>query len=564
MASAAKKKLNAIAAEGIQEFQVTEVPIRLDTRLCAVDPYNRDGTLMSGRKVHELLFKIVKAGFSLLKVFVGIVVDIHPKRLAKVLEHNSAITSGDPLLPDISKQEPPVFTVLHTNHFIMIHRCFHYKTPTIEKVQKLGLCTPDGRLSLSLLKDVDPAFHDYLLAGHRAIRLRADIMDHPPLVRSIISSCNNDLAMGETEMQLMLVLRDMVFSQEGETKTTFDTSELEELEIRFPHLRHHIDPFIKFVAKFGKPNTPFLGNLDVYFSEHVQAEDATSEAPFWNLLSEFPHEYGWAVIAFAKDNYSWDKITGGICKGVPLNKLAKVIKETGKLRELHDFISTWRQAGRFDSISPKGKSRVLALLDIMCSRVTLHQKVRTASPANSKDEVELSKLDHVSTICEYTLMLEKQKATGSQTSEYNPDDYPDLVALLVDAAPTNKSKTKLKQQYMPEYSELGELTNKKALFGARGYRAAHEVMTDDIISYEKDKGQVFQIQNRAPGVIKAVTESSILIEFKNIGPVTWRWSDFPHEHVVVTKGDDVTKKTFVQDSSAYPLTSTKAYKVMSS
>ena len=152
---------------------------------------------------------------------------------------------------------------------------------------------------------------------------------------------------------------------------------------------------------------------------------------------------------------------------------------------------------------------------------------------------------------------------GSQTTEFNPDDYPDLIALQVDAAPTNKSKTKTKQ-YMPEYSELGELTNKKALFGARGYRAAHEVMTDDIISYEKDKGQVFQIQNRAPGVIKAVTESSILIEFKNIGPVTWRWSDFPHEHVVVTKGDDVTKKTFVQDSSAYPLTSTKAYKVMSS
>ena len=123
MASAAKKKLNAIAAEGIQEFQVTEVPIRLDTRLCAVDPYNRDGTLMSGRKVHELLFKIVKAGFSMLKVFIGIVVDIDPKRLPKVLEHNLAITSGGPLLPGISEQEPPAFTVLHTNHFIMIHRC---------------------------------------------------------------------------------------------------------------------------------------------------------------------------------------------------------------------------------------------------------------------------------------------------------------------------------------------------------------------------------------------------------------------------------------------------------
>ena len=129
MASSQKKKMNAVAADAIKQFSVTDVPIRLDPRLCAVDPLNRDGTLISGKQVHELLFKILKVGFSLLmKVCIRIVVDISPKRLDEVLKHNTSMTSGDPLLPDIIQQEPPIFTVLHTNHFTIIHRCFHFRT----------------------------------------------------------------------------------------------------------------------------------------------------------------------------------------------------------------------------------------------------------------------------------------------------------------------------------------------------------------------------------------------------------------------------------------------------
>ena len=413
MSSSSKDPLNAISDEAIRKFQVTDVPIRLDPRLCAIDPYNRDETLMSGKKVHELLWKIMRSGFSLFKVSVGFVVDLPAYRLEAVRTHNKAISSGDPLLADIPDEEVPVFTVIHTNHFVQIHRCFVFQTPTIAKNQELGITTPDGRLSLHLLAQRSPAFHDYLEAGHRAIRLRAEILQHPALVKSIITSCNHDLAMGETEMQLMVVIRALLHPKDGpskEAKDVLDDSSLEDLNIRFPHLRHHIKPFVSFVAQFGTQSTGFIEDLDVYYTEHVQALGATSDATFWDQLSAFPPEFGWAAIAFAKDHFSWDKISGGICKGVPLNRLKILMKDRQKMRDLHGFLMSWRQqAGRFDTLSTKARSRVLAQLDMLSSRVTLHGKERMPSPGNAAEEIEISTLAHVAKVCDYFLQSEKAR-----------------------------------------------------------------------------------------------------------------------------------------------------------
>lgn len=99
--------------------------------------------------------------------------------------------------------------------------------------------------------------------------------------------------------------------------------DIEDLQLRFPHYHHHIEPFAKFVYGFRAPDTPFVDNLDIYYSEYVQAEAVKSEAVFWQTLCEFPFEFGWAVIAFAKDNYAVDKIQAGLCKGVPVTKLKK-------------------------------------------------------------------------------------------------------------------------------------------------------------------------------------------------------------------------------------------------
>jgi hypothetical protein len=83
--------LNKIAEEAIARFRVCEGTIRVDPRACAIDPSNRQSTLMSGKRVHALINSIVRAGFSEAKAGHSVVVDVDTKRLPEILEHNKKL-----------------------------------------------------------------------------------------------------------------------------------------------------------------------------------------------------------------------------------------------------------------------------------------------------------------------------------------------------------------------------------------------------------------------------------------------------------------------------------------
>ena len=102
-------KLNKVAEDAIQKFNVASEPQRVDVRSCLIYPLNRHGTPMSGLRVHRLLRDIILVGFSLKKAQVGIVVDITPKRLEEVVAHNKKILQGDSLLPPMAEGEVPHF-----------------------------------------------------------------------------------------------------------------------------------------------------------------------------------------------------------------------------------------------------------------------------------------------------------------------------------------------------------------------------------------------------------------------------------------------------------------------
>ena len=151
-----------------------------------------------------LLNSIIKAGFSEDKASVGIVVDVTDKRKEFVLSHNRTVTHGDDLLPDVSNSNEALFTVLHTNHFTMICRCFVFGWKTTVANQKLGITCPQGKLSLPHLAQVEPAFAKYIQEGLRVIRLGPEILQYPHSVAAITSSYNLNLAMGETEGELLV------------------------------------------------------------------------------------------------------------------------------------------------------------------------------------------------------------------------------------------------------------------------------------------------------------------------------------------------------------------------
>jgi hypothetical protein len=69
------EKIHKIADEGVNLFKYAKEE-RIQCRTCLVDKMNRDGTLMSSGRVHNLITDIVTEGFSEYKVSKGVVVDL--------------------------------------------------------------------------------------------------------------------------------------------------------------------------------------------------------------------------------------------------------------------------------------------------------------------------------------------------------------------------------------------------------------------------------------------------------------------------------------------------------
>ena len=257
-------KLNKVAEDAIQKFSVAAEPQRVDVRSCLIDPLNRHGIPMSGVRVHRLLRDILKAGFTLEKAQVGVVVDITPQRLEEVVEHNKKILQGDSLLPPLAEGETPFFSVLHTNHFTMICRCFIYRWTTTKEVRELGVTDADKRLSLTRLHAVDPAFARYITEGHRAARLKSSITETPSLMKAIVAAHNHDVSMGETEGQLLAAAQDAVREKRGDV-----AQHAKMLEVAFPNLSHYCEPILHVAEVDSGGASPFLKDLVLFHSEHI-------------------------------------------------------------------------------------------------------------------------------------------------------------------------------------------------------------------------------------------------------------------------------------------------------
>ena len=317
-------KLNKVAEDAIQKFSVAAEPQRVDVRSCLIDPLNRHGIPMSGVRVHRLLRDILKAGFTLKKAQVGVVVDITPQRLEEVVEHNKKILQGDSLLPPLAEGETPFFSVLHTNHFTMICRCFIYRWTTTKEVRELGVTDADQRLSLTRLHAVDPAFARYITEGHRAARLKSSIIETPSLMKAIVAAHNHDVSMGETEGQLLAAAQDAVREKRGDV-----AQHAKMLEVAFPNLSHYCEPILQFAEVFSCGASPFLKDLVLFHSEHIMGLGIRALPAFWSALAGISAKNGWAAVAIAKFNWSADKARGGISCAVPLKKLISLQSRKG-------------------------------------------------------------------------------------------------------------------------------------------------------------------------------------------------------------------------------------------
>ena len=119
MASQQALPLNKVAEQAVEDFRACEGTIRVDPRSCAIDPHNRQATLMSGKRVHTLIASIVKAGFSEKKATHSVIVDVDPKRLPLIMEHNRKTLDGDALLPNFRQS-------VQTDFYCLAHQSFDH------------------------------------------------------------------------------------------------------------------------------------------------------------------------------------------------------------------------------------------------------------------------------------------------------------------------------------------------------------------------------------------------------------------------------------------------------
>lgn len=460
MAVVLGERLNNIADEALRTWRVGAEPIRVDVRSCLIDPLNRQQTLMSGDRVHRLLRSIMQAGFSELKAHVGIVMDISGERREDVVKHNQRVVAGDRLLPEF-EADSALFTVLHTNHFTMICRCFVLGSPTTPANQGLGITTPDGNLSMSMLQQSDPAFYNYIKQGHKVIRLKGELSRYPHLVEAIVSSANHDLAMGETEVQLLVAAVDLC---QGDSVSSAQI--VDQLRVRFPHLTYHCAPFVSFAFKFG--GGPFVEDLVIFHSEHVQADKCKTEAEFWAGLLPVPAEFGWAAVAFAKDNWSDENVKSGTCRAVALTNLGKVTRQAEVLRNLHCTLADWRKArqGFLVKLPVKVQARILGRLDIISSRVVLQSATRIPHPAGADSMVTVESLAQAALCADHDLAVAFEE--GSYGGDCVPPTKPDLSKMKA-VEKKQKTSTEAQPSYRPQYDSEGQAANVHLDFERRGF-----------------------------------------------------------------------------------------------
>lgn len=113
------------------------------------------GTLDERRAGAQPLADDLQAVLSELKVQVGTIMDMAPDRREGVIQHNQRAIAGGPL-PLHLEADSALFTVLNTNHATMT--CLYaLRWPATLANQGLGITTPDGIWSLSMLEQSHPA-----------------------------------------------------------------------------------------------------------------------------------------------------------------------------------------------------------------------------------------------------------------------------------------------------------------------------------------------------------------------------------------------------------------------
>ena len=543
------RRLNVVADEALRTYRIGKDPVRVDVRSCLVDPLNRNQTLMSGARVHNLLRSILQAGFSEQKAQVGIVLDISPERRPEVLAHNKKVCAGDPLLPNV-EEDTALYTVLHTNHFTMIARCFVYQCRTIPENMKLGITSPEGRLSLSLLEHVDQAFYNYVCNGHRVVRLSSRLSSFPSVIDAVVSSSNHDLALRETEVQLLVAACDACKLGDGVPSSSASDGVpeaiQEQMKIRFPHLTWHCRPMVSFAWRFG--DGPFVKDLVSFHSEHVQAERCKTEGEFWSALVPIPSEFGWAAVALAKDNWVDEFAKSGVCRGVPLSALGKVVRNVSLLRELNNSLGAWRRLrSELLALLPvKIQAKILGRFDITCSRVAWqgHAKFPTAGG----ERLRVTSFDDAILCAEHDLAAALETAN---LKEHIPKDVKDLVGLEM----VSKKKRGATEPERPVFDARGEQCNVMQGFLQRGFQVGVEVTVASEIIVQAQRKQV--IGEGVTGHVEGVTETSILVRFPEADLVTWAWATFPWEKLFPKRP---TSEAILLNSETRPLAAIPNYK----
>ena len=255
--------------------------MRIEPHLIGTDPHNRDGFGISVKDCHDLIRSITEVGFCSSET-APVCAELDPFDREPLAFNERLTMEAQGYLPPCPHMR---FTSLAGSHLNAGLRCIAAgcKSDIAELVHS------SGRLSLDVIKDIDPLYAEAVTSGLRWRVISFEPLREFPEMKGLIQSASNasgHLAKGEHELQLLKRIGNMVSSAE-KRKGPCSYKDLKDSLLRSKPVCAPAAPFMhRFIVKFSAGAPGLLDRVEKAVKQQCSSSKQLGGDFFEALCSE--------------------------------------------------------------------------------------------------------------------------------------------------------------------------------------------------------------------------------------------------------------------------------------
>ena len=315
--SAAAERSNAVILKSIikraaalrLKYRRVGGKVRLAIAIVGFHPANRDGTPPNGERCKRICTDVLQIGFDDVEANHEGVCVAEEVGSSRTHDYNVAACSRDELLATVASEAAMIrFGSLSHSHLHQVLR--NVDAGVVVHVD--GICTPDGKLCLALLRQVDSAFAEAVTHGLLWEILEPAMMVEEPAGAEVIQAAlnaKNGICMVSHEMQC--ISRLVLASEAG---LAFEVCREQLFSVMPEFVGHENFPdLFRFVLELGGNKAPFLAELREFHATWVDPSMRRLRLSVFATFAALPLEFAHLKVAGMKYCYSCDKVQDGYC-----------------------------------------------------------------------------------------------------------------------------------------------------------------------------------------------------------------------------------------------------------